>query len=913
MNTIHSVSAICTTLALLSCMEQRTYKIGVSQCSRDDWRAKMNAEIEREAMFHEDARVEIRSADDSNEKQADDIRYFVENGFDLICVAPNEAEPLTPIVDEAFRAGVPIIIFDRNILSHSYTARISSDDDGLGRSAARYALGLLGVEARAVEIRGRMGSTPAVDRHDGFADEFAKGGGCLLGGATGLWNKEDAVRVADSLLCRHPEANIVFAHNDRMAQGAAEVLRRRKMEGQVKVIGIDAAPDIGVRAVADGEIDATFIYPTEGHRLVRTAMAILKGQDYDRDVTLPLSSAVDKTNADILLAQDKALKEETDRMKTLKERIDDYWARHSSQTALFYTTLTIALLLACIAALLLRAYWQRIHHQRELTAQNVLLKEECDNQRRLNEQLDEATQSKLSFFTNVSHDLRTPLTLIAEPVAQLAKSPNLTRVQKTLVSIADKNVRILRRLVDQVLDFRRLDSGKTVLRLAEADVAQVVRYWAEAFSTTARKRDIDVRVAIEGGTRFEMAIDVEKMESVFFNLVSNALKHTPDNGRLDLGLASDGQTLTLTVADNGDGIADDELARVFDRFYQGQGAHPGGSGLGLALSKAFVELHGGTIAVRSKRGEGTTFTVVIPVRHVDNLLPEACRGLDHAAVEAELSAAERDDEATPADKRRDLVLVIDDNRDMLDLLRETLAADYSVIVATDGRQGVKMAVKYVPDLVVCDIMMPGMDGLECCRRIKGNVASSHVPVVMLTACSTDEQRAQGYDSGADGYLAKPFSGEVLRARVRNLIAGRRVIRDLWGGGAVKDAAAPRPDDGRKRDLPMSDIDNEFYNHFLRVFKERMGDASLSVDSLAGEMGLERSQFYRKLKAVTNYSPVELIRRLRLNHAKMLLVQSEMTVSQIAYETGFSSPAYFTKCFREAFGETPTETRVKLAG
>lgn len=913
MNTIPTIPIVCLMLALSACMEERTYKIGVSQCSRDDWRAKMNAEIEREVMFHEDATIEIRSADDSNAKQADDIRYFVENGFDLICVAPNEAEPLTPIVDEVFRSGVPVIIFDRNILSHSYTARISPDDDGLGRSAARYALGLLGAEARAVEIRGRMGSSPAVDRHDGFADEFAKGGGALLGGGTGLWNKEDAARVADSLLRRHPEANIVFAHNDRMAQGAAEILRRWNRRGEIKVIGIDAAPDIGVRAVADGEIDATFIYPTEGHRLVRTAMAILKGEKFDADVTLPLSSAVDKTNADILLAQDKSLKEETDRMKTLKERIDDYWARHSSQTALFYTTLTIALLLACIAALLLRAYWQRIHHQRVLTEQNGLLKEERDNQRRLNERLNEATQSKLAFFTNVSHDLRTPLTLIAEPVAQLAKSPNLTRVQKTLVSIADKNVRILRRLVDQILDFRKLDSGKMTLRLAEVDVAQAVRDWAEAFSTTARKRDIDIRVDIDEGARFEMAVDVEKMESVFFNLVSNALKHTPDNGRLDLALATDGRTLTLTVADNGDGIADDELTKVFDRFYQGESAHPEGSGLGLALSKAFVELHGGTIAVRSKRGEGTTFTVEIPVRHADARGADAYRGLDAAAVEAETAPAERDDEAAPADRGRDLVLVIDDNKDMQALLRATLAADYNVIVASDGRQGVKMAVKYVPDLVVCDIMMPGMDGLECCRRIKENVASSHVPVVMLTACSTDEQRVQGYDSGADGYLPKPFSGEVLRARVRNLIAARRVIKDLWGGGAAKDAAAARPGDGRKRELPTSDIDNEFYNHFLKIFKERMGDASLSVDSLAGEMGLERSQFYRKLKAITNYSPVELIRRLRLNHAKMLLVQSEMTVSQIAYETGFSSPAYFTKCFREAFGETPTETRVKLVG
>ena len=401
-------------MALFGCNQSKVYRIGVSQCSQDDWRMKMNDEINREIMFHKEAVVEIRSADDSSEKQISDINYFVKNGFDIIIVSPNEAETLTPIIEDVYKRGIPVVIFDRNINSDSYTARIGVDDKGLGQSAAHYAQHLLGNRAKAIEIFGLRGSTPAEDRHEGFVKEFVASGGTLLASVSGNWNKEDAIPVADSLLRIYPDVDLIYAHNDRMAIGASEVASRLGLRDHIKIIGIDAAPNIGIQAVADSIIDATFLYPTEGHRLIQTALAILKDEPYKKETILPVSSAVDLSNADILLLQNETLKEETHKIELLKVQIDDYWAQHSSQTSLFYASVAIIVLLCGVGFLLLRAYWQRSRHQKELLSQNKLLEEERDKQKLLNEQLEKATQAKLVFFTSVSHDLRTPLTLISD-------------------------------------------------------------------------------------------------------------------------------------------------------------------------------------------------------------------------------------------------------------------------------------------------------------------------------------------------------------------------------------------------------------------------------------------------------------------------------------------------------------------
>lgn len=892
---------------LWGCAESKTYRIGVSQCSQDDWRAKMNDEINREIMFHEDAVAEIRSADDSSAKQIADIRYFVDNGFDIIIVSPNEAEALTPIIKEVYEKGIPVVIFDRNINGDTYTARIGVDDRGLGRSAAHYALHLSGKGAKAIEIYGLKGSTPAEGRHEGFVSEFEKNGGTLLTSVASNWNKEDAEAAVDSLLEIYSDVDLIYAHNDRMAIGASEVARRHGRR-DIRIIGIDAAPNIGIKAVADSVIDATFLYPTEGHRLIQTALAILKNEPYKKETILPVSSAVDLTNADILLLQNEALKEETGKMKLLKAQVDDYWAQHSSQTSLFYASIAIIVLLFGVGFLLLRAYWQRSRHQKELMARNRLLEEEKNKQTQLNEQLRIATQSKLVFFTNVSHDLRTPLTLIAEPVAQLAEAGNLTPQQSTLIRIANKNIKILQRLINQILDFRKYENGKLGLTLTETDFSRVVGDWMESFYSVARKRDIKLTlVGPAQETPVVMAIDVEKIERVFFNLLSNAFKYTPDNGSITVSYESDGDNLTFRVADTGEGISARDLGNIFDRFYQVDRINPKGSGIGLSLAKAFVELHGGSISVESTLNVGTEFTVKLPVRHVSETVAEADRTIAREDAGAELDNIESD---FTFDDNKPLVLIIDDNRDIQKLVGELLASDYNIIAAPNGREGVRLAARYVPDLIICDVMMPVMDGLECCRRIKEEVSTSHIPVLMLTACSLDEQRVEGYESGADGYLPKPFNSSVLKSRCASLIANRKRIKDLWQSGPFPVTSDRRPK--AIESLGTTDVDSDFYRRFLDILMKEIGNQDLNVDMIASKMGLERSQFYRKIKSLTNYAPVELIRRLRLQRGRELLLTTDRTVAEIAYETGFSTPAYFTKCYRDAYGETPSQARANLA-
>lgn len=892
---------------LWGCTESKTYRIGVSQCSQDDWRAKMNDEINREIMFHEDAVAEIRSADDSSAKQIADIRYFVDNGFDIIIVSPNEAEALTPIIKEVYEKGIPVVIFDRNINGDTYTARIGVDDRGLGRSAAHYALHISGKGAKAIEIYGLKGSTPAEGRHEGFVSEFEKNGGTLLTSVASNWNKEDAEAAVDSLLEIYSDVDLIYAHNDRMAIGASEVARRHGRR-DIRIIGIDAAPNIGIKAVADSVIDATFLYPTEGHRLIQTALAILKNEPYKKETILPVSSAVDLTNADILLLQNEALKEETGKMKLLKAQVDDYWAQHSSQTSLFYASIAIIVLLFGVGFLLLRAYWQRSRHQKELMARNRLLEEEKNKQTQLNEQLRIATQSKLVFFTNVSHDLRTPLTLIAEPVAQLAEAGNLTPQQSTLIRIANKNIKILQRLINQILDFRKYENGKLGLTLTETDFSRVVGDWMESFYSVARKRDIKLTlVGPAQETPVVMAIDVEKIERVFFNLLSNAFKYTPDNGSITVSYESDGDNLTFRVADTGEGISARDLGNIFDRFYQVDRINPKGSGIGLSLAKAFVELHGGSISVESTLNVGTEFTVKLPVRHVSETVAEVDRTIAREDAGAELDNIESD---FTFDDNKPLVLIIDDNRDIQKLVGELLASDYNIIAAPNGREGVRLAARYVPDLIICDVMMPVMDGLECCRRIKEEVSTSHIPVLMLTACSLDEQRVEGYESGADGYLPKPFNSSVLKSRCASLIANRKRIKDLWQSGPFPVTSDRRPK--AIESLGTTDVDSDFYRRFLDILMKEIGNQDLNVDMIASKMGLERSQFYRKIKSLTNYAPVELIRRLRLHRGRELLLTTDRTVAEIAYETGFSTPAYFTKCYRDAYGETPSQARANLA-
>lgn len=891
----------------LSCSRSHTrYRIGVSQCSDDEWRHKMNNEIIREALFYNGVEVEIRTARDNNRNQINDIKYFIDRKVDLLVVAPNEAAAITPVVEKAYRQGIPVVVVDRKILSDHYTAFVGADNYEIGKDVGRYIANRLNGKGKVLEITGLEGSTPAMERHKGLADALAESPGVeIVSQIDGAWLQGPAMEKTDSLLPLHPDIDLVFAQNDRMAIGSYLAARQHGREKQMLFVGIDALPgtDYGVEQVMKGVLEATFIYPTGGDKVVQTAMAILEKQPYERETKLS-TALVNKTNARVMQLQTDHIAEQDSKIEQLNTRIDHYLVRYSSQRMFLYACLIILLLFATLLAFIVRAYWTKNRMNQELFNQTRKLEDQRDQLISLSRQLEEATHAKLVFFTNVSHDFRTPLTLVADPVEQLLGDSSLSPGQHSLLKVVHKNVTILLRLVNQLLDFRKFENGKLELVRANVDLRVQLQEWCHAFHTLATKKHIRFTVDTgDGQEDYHIALDAEKMERVCFNLLSNAFKFTPENGVITLTLSSwqteDGRRyVRLAVADTGTGISAQHIGHIFDRFYQVNVNHVG-SGIGLALVKSFVELHGGVIAVDSTVGKGTVFTVDLPVvllREEEQEAPvtgEACPAqIPPDAVVEELSEIEIETDAP--DQSKECVLIIDDNADVRDYVKVLLKDTYSVLEAPDGRSGLKIAMKHVPDVIVCDVMMPVMDGLECCRRLKAELQTSHIPVMLLTACALDEQRIQGFECGADSYIAKPFNSKVLLARLRNLIDNHKRLEQFFGSPASLSKE------------PVSEMDKGFADRFRRLIEENLSDSNLSVEDLGCKMGMSRVQLYRKIKALTNYSPVELLRIARLKKAASLLASSEKTVAEITYEVGFTSPSYFTKCYKEYFGESPTE-------
>lgn len=892
-------------LLCYSCTQKEPYRIGISQCSYDDWREKLNDEINRELLTHSEATADIVSAYDSIGKQIADIQKFIDERYDIIIASPIEAEALTPVIKEATEKGIPTIIFDRNINEKCYTAYLGADNALLGHNVGEYLASRLGGNGNIIEIKGLIGSTPAIERHEGFMQSLKNHPGmAVIGTADGDWTSETALDLADSLLRAHPDANAIFAQNDRMAIAAREAANRLGLK-DVTIVGIDAVANVGIKAVADGVIDATFLYPTGGKELIETALKILQQKPYKDNIILSSAMPVDSSNAEILQLLSGSLQNEADKVTFLKGRVDEYSNKHIEQTMLLYAIIAVLILSAGIIFMLLRAFWLRKQHQKLLSRQNEQLTKQRDELVNLNNQLKEATQAKLVFFTNVSHDLRTPLTLIAEPIAQLKDASNLTQQQRVYMKLADKNVKILMRLINQILDFRKYENGKLKLELTEVNIYDSVLEWSDAFRPLALKKHIHFNVDINLAHDTHMAIDSEKMERIFFNLMSNAFKNTPANGTITATVSQEADNLILNISDTGKGMSEKDIARIFERFYQADKVHSGGSGIGLALAKAFANLHNGEITVKSTLGEGTMFTVTIPVNHVSENAIACDTVMNGETVTEELG--EVNDETPVAEEGKPYVLVIDDTPDIRTLVKNLLGEKYTVIEATNGKQGIKLASKYIPDLIICDVMMPGMNGMECCNALKKETTTSHVPVLMLTACSLDEQRIEGYENGADGYLAKPFNSQVLLARCQSLIDNRKRITALASSEnkvktQVNTAVPPK----------NVDIDNEFYTSFVEIVESEISNSELGIEEIGTRLGLSRVQFYRKIKALTNYSPNELLRIIRLKKAYHMLTSTESTVAEVGYNVGFASPSYFSKCFKEYYGELPAEVQKRTS-
>ena len=896
------LSILCLAGILMSCTQKHTrYRIGVSQCSDDEWRHKMNNEIVREALFYDGVEVEIRTAKDNNRNQIADIKYFIDKKVDLLIVAPNEAAAITPVVEKAYRQGIPVVVIDRKILSDKYTAFVGADNYEIGKDVGQYILNRLHGKGKVLEITGLEGSTPAMERHKGLTDVLKEEPGIeITASVDGAWLQSVAGEKMDSVFQTNKKIDFVFAQNDRMAIGAYLSARQQQLEKEMLFVGIDALPgkEYGVEQIINGVLDATFIYPTGGDKVVQVAMDILEKRPYERDTKLS-TALVDKTNARVMQLQTDHITEQDGKIERLNNQVNEYLSRYSAQTMFLYACLIILLLFAALLAIIVRAYWTKNRMNMELSRQKKKLEEQRDQLISLSKQLEEATHAKLVFFTNVSHDFRTPLTLVADPVEQLLEDKALTPRQQSLLKVVHKNVHILLRLVNQILDFRKYENDKLELVRANMNLRVQLQEWSHSFQTLALKKHIHFVLEVnDDRADYLMAVDAEKMERVYFNLLSNAFKFTPENGTITVTLSTltkeeGGRYARLVVADTGSGISVQHIRHIFDRFYQIDVNHAG-SGIGLALAKAFVELHGGEITADSVEGKGTVFTVDIPMTVVEEPSADLVQEprITQQTVVEELEDMETEEQIP--DENKECILIIDDNADVRDYVKSLLKEEYTVIEAPDGRAGLKKAMKYVPDAIICDVMMPVMDGLECCRKLKTELQTSHIPVMLLTACSLDEQRIQGFECGADSYISKPFNSKLLLVRLRNLMDNHKRLKQFFGDKTTLSKE------------PVSDVDKGFVDRFRELIEENLADSELSVEDLGSKMGLSRVQLYRKIKALTNYSPNELVRIARLKKAASLLASSEKTISEITYEVGFTSPSYFTKCYKEYFGESPTD-------
>lgn len=864
------------TLVFSACSDNnvKKYVIGVSQCSEDIWRDKLNNELVMSTYQHDNVTLKFASANDNDRLQKQQIEQFIKEGVNLLIVSPNQIHTISSVIDKAYDAGIPVILFDRKTDSRKYTAFIGADNYEAGHEIGYFIGQQLEGKGNIAEICGLQASSPAIERNRGFMDALKNYPDIkVVARGYGDWIKESGVTAMDSILVQSKESfQYVFAQNDRMALGALQSIKKHKVKG-IKIVGIDAlpVPGGGMENVRDGNLEASYIYPTRGDSVMQLALNILEKKPYKRDNYLK-GALVTKANANVLLMQNEEMNKQTARLNALHGKVDTYLVQYNHQKMYIVLFSIILLLLIGIMVYIYRT---------------ILMK------RRIEE---EANKAKLQFFTNISHELRTPLTLIADPVNYIIHDDNLNSQQRSMLQIVQRNVLVLTQLVSEILDFRKVQNGKMELRLSDFNLAESMKQWIKLFSVSAQKKHI--AISMDAPDTIMLRADQDKIERICYNLLSNALKYTSEGGEISLMAKEEGGRVMISVADNGCGISSDELPYIFDRFYQAKNAGRG-TGIGLAIVKAFTELHHGEVSATSIEGKGSTFTIHIPVRQKGEVTNQPTQKIEQlvepsSAEEVPNQARHIDELIQPYQTDKPEVLIIDDNIDIRTYLRSVLSEKYNVSEAADGKVGLELARKIVPDIVLSDIMMPVMDGLAFCQQLKTDKAISHIPVILLTARSLDEQRAEGYEHGADAYLSKPFSLRLLLSRIDNLIESRKKLNQTWSKGVEDDEIGNI----------SNEIDKSFLKQLRKIIQENLANSDLSVEQIGDEIGLSRVQLYRKVKALTGYSPVEIVRKARLTRARHLLQTTERTVSEVAYAVGFSTPSYFSKCYKDEFGENP---------
>lgn len=878
--------------------EEKKYVIGVSQCMLNDaWRQAMVKEMQLEATNYDNIEIIVKDAQSNNETQIQQIRELMERKVDILIISPFQSQPITVVAEEAYRAGIPTIITDRKVNTDLYTTYVGASNYDIGYAAGKYANSYLPQHAVILEIWGLSSSSPAQERHQGFVGALLQRPDLSFVKIEGQWLPNVTMeRLKDGLL--PDKIDFVYAHNDMMAISARDyfIQHRPDIGHTLPIIGVDAVPGAGLEAVADGRINASFMYPTGGEQVIRTAMQILNGESTDRHISLATSVPVDRQGAQTLLLQSKQMQHYQQRIEQQRSRLDHYMDRFRflKDSLWVISVLMMGLVLLSIYVFIIN---RRVRHtNRELREINRKEEEQREKLISLNAEIKEVTAQKLQFFTNVSHEVRTPLTLILGPldrlIGQMQDSP-----YRPDIELIHRNAARLLRVINQILDFRKIENGEEKLKIREVDAITFATEVKTYFNSMAAARQITYTFTSDVKTLF-VWMDSDRIEKVLVNLLSNAFKFTPEKGNIRVRVADAGSQVQIAVEDDGRGIRPEHLSRVFDRFYTENS--PSGTGIGLHLVQEYIRLHHGEVTVESVPNVRTIFTVSL---HKDkNHFTEGtltAQSVDTLSYEASCLDDTTEKELL-ATYYSYTILVVEDDDEVRSYLKRELEGNFTILTAINGKEALAILEGEDVSLILSDVMMPEINGFELCRLVKNDLSFSHIPVILLTALSDERQKTFAISGGADDYIQKPFETNFVKLKMIRLLEERKRFREqllqkLQAGNLLQ--AEP----GK-----IENMDDQFLRRFLTQIEAVYSDPEYNVEKLSDILGLSRGHLHRKMKELTGTSPVEFLRNYRLNKASQLLKQGELSISEIAYATGFTSPAYFSKCFRQVYSLTPSE-------
>jgi signal transduction histidine kinase/AraC-like DNA-binding protein/ABC-type xylose transport system substrate-binding protein/CheY-like chemotaxis protein len=909
---IKLVAMVFITIAAIGCHKadvKSEYTIGFSQCVGSDlWRQTMLDEMKMELSLHPDAKFIYADAGGNSSKQVEQVKQMLNKGIDLLIISPNEAQPLTDIVEQTYDKGIPVIVIDRKTSSTLYTAYVGADNYQIGKMAGEYLGNLLKGKGNVLEVMGLPGSSPAIERENGFNDGIKKYTGIhITSQVYGDWLKTNAESQIMKLGGNLNHINAVFAHNDVMANASRNVFNMLNIKQPVKVVGVDALPGNGggIQMVSSKRIDASLVYPTGGKEAIMTAFRILNKEPFSKENILQ-SVVIDSTNVQLMKLQWNRINSQQKDIERQQALLEEQRQLYNSQQVIF-NIIVISLVLAIVfGGLAFYSLMENRKINKSLEAKNTEILSQRNQLIEMSARAEAATEAKLNFFTNISHEFRTPLTLILSPVEDMMRNEKLNLVAGKSLKLMHKNVFRLLRLVNQLIDYRKIGYDKQQIHTSPNNIVDFVKDILDNFQHNAQKRNIHLTFSTNE-PNITAWFDVNMLDKVFFNLLSNSLKFTKNNGYIKVIVIKNGDnTLDITITDNGIGMEPDEVEHVFEQFYQADNGAAKGSGLGLSLSKEIVLLHQGTIEVSSKKWQGTTFTIKLPLDNKDakksSQYPAERLETDYNAqlYTSDLDEQIIDEQSTAFSQPQELsILIIEDNTDLLYYLSDKLGETYEIFTADNGSKGLNEAFERVPDLVISDVVLPGISGKKIAESLKTDIRTSHIPIILLTAQSNVDQQIDGIRSMADVYITKPFNLDYLRATINNLIKNRLILKEHF----ISDIDPAK--------MPISKrLDKKFLSDFAGIVEQNLSNENFNVDDICKLIGISRVKLYRKVKALLGCSIADYILNRRLKKAKYLLINESYSISEITYMVGFSSPNYFSTVFKAKYECTPSEFKRK---